>query len=493
MYPRKQTVIGSTGPVLAYSTAVYEMSKSIGVPYYAFNGWISIWILFYAFLAAFFDVTRVVRLATRFLDEIFASLIVTIFVFDAIGDPFSGAGMLRYFDPNHGSHEDLAAENPDYNYLETALLSVLLGLGTCWLIFFFRGFKNSSFFCNDTVRSSVHDFSVSVSVLLFSLIKGYLFPSIETETLKVPDQFEPTFSCCDDACTMFFPDDCLELDSPAGVRPWFVDLGDLNGKTWAIFAAAGPAVMAFLLVFLDNGITWHLINHPSHKLKHGEAYNYDLMLSGIFNCVNGLLGLPWLVASTVPCIIHLHGLAEKDESGKITSVHETRLTNLLAHVMMAACIAALNVLKLIPLPVLYGVFLFMGLSSLPPMQFWNRILMFFKQPNKYPTNYPFSKYLPKERMHKYTCFQLLFFCGVFVVMNIPAISIVFPFMTLICIPVRLYLLPRFFAGWELCLLDGGDDEIAEWIRLREENDELSMRAIQFGDDITVGGVGTKHH
>ena len=46
-------------------------------------------------------------------------------------------------------------------------------------------------------------------------------------------------------------------------------------------------------------------------------------------------------------------------------------------------------------------------------------------------------------------------------------AIVFPFMTLLCIPARLFLAPKFFEGWELCLLDGCDEEIEEWIVAKE--------------------------
>jgi hypothetical protein len=44
--------------------------------------------------------TGYVRLATRFTDEIFALLIVSIFVMDAIGDPFSDVGLLHYLNPD---------------------------------------------------------------------------------------------------------------------------------------------------------------------------------------------------------------------------------------------------------------------------------------------------------------------------------------------------------------------------------------------------------
>jgi uncharacterized integral membrane protein len=252
-----------------------------------------------------------------------------------------------------------------------------------------------------------------------------------------------------------------------------VDLFDLNGNSWVPIAAAGPAIMAFLLCYLDDGITWHLINHKHHKITHGEAYNYDLVLVGLFNCINGLLGLPWLVATTVPCIIHLNSLADKDKDGNFLQVQQTRLTMFFSHLLLGLSLLFINVLKVLPVPVLLGVFLFMGLSSLPPMQFWNRLLLFFQQPSKYPET-TYLKYMEAARVHKYTCFQLLFFFGIFVVMNIKTISIAFPFMTFLCIPARLYFLPLFFTGWELTLLDGEEDQIERWLEAKEE----SMRGLK---------------
>lgn len=458
--------MGSTGPVLTMSTSLYSMATDMGVPYLTFNAWVSIWLAIYCCLAAFFDLTRFVRLATRFTDEIFALLIVSIFVMDAAWDPFSEVGILHFLQPGHASHEKYE-NDPDYSYLSTGFLSVILGFGTCALIFFFRSFRYSPFFCNDTFRTNLHDFAVTLSVLIWTFVKEVIFDSTKTETLAVPDAIEPTFKCCDASCRTSWPADCLEQANYSGTRDWFVDLGDLDGKAYIPFLAAGPAVLAFMLCFLDCGITWHLINHKSHKVMHGEAYNYDLCLNGIFNMVNGMLGLPWLVATTVPCIIHLNALAEKDAQGHIIRVQETRLTMLFSHGLVALCLPLLDALKLLPLPVLYGVFLFMGLSSLPNIQFWNRFLMFFMQPSKYPNKYVYNKYMSKDRIHKYTCLEICFFCGVFCVMNIKAISIAFPFMTMLCIPGRLFFLPRFFEGWELVLLDGDDEQIDEWVNARE--------------------------
>jgi len=452
-------IVGSTGPVLAISTAMRSIAQSAGVDYLTFNAWVSIWLLAYCCLAAFMDLTRYVKLATRFTDEIFALLIVGIFVMDALGDPFSSSGLFRYFDPSHATHTDHTGD-PDYSYLAVAFLSILVGLGTTTLIFFFRSFKFSPYLCNQAARDFLHDFAVTMSFAIWTVIANLAFPEVQLEGLNVPDRFEPTFQCCNDKCVNFWPDQCPEIDAPTGTRSWLVDLFDC--PSWAPFAASVPAIMAFLLIYLDNGITWHLINHKPHRLEHGEAYNYDLCLNGLFNCVNGLFGLPWLVATTVPCLIHLNSLAEKDADGHFISVQETRLTMFFSHFLLGCTMAFIDVLDAIPLPVLLGVFLYMGLSALPGIQFWNRFLLFFQQPSKYPRTGALQ-YMEPMRVHLYTFFQMIFFCGIFVVMNIQALSIMFPFMTFLCIPSRLFFLPKFFAGWELTLLDGEEDEIERWV------------------------------
>jgi len=317
---------------------------------------------------------------------------------------------------------------------------------------------------------------VTAAVLVWTLVQQLGFPSIDVQSLNVPDKFEPTYACCTSDCTSFWPDQCEGQPEPAGTRPWFANLGDLNGKSWVPFMAAGPALLSFVLFYLDNGITWHLIYNPSNNLKHGDSYNWDLFLNGFANMINGLLGLPWLVATTVPCIVHLNNLAEKDNKGNIIAVQETRLTYFFSHVLVGLSLLFLNALKLIPLAVLLGVFLFMGLSSLPGLQFWNRFLMFFQQPSRYPET-PYTKYMKNSRIHLYTIIEIVFFIGVFLVQNFKAIAIAFPFMTMLCIPGRLFLLPRFFKGWELLLLDGEEEKIEEWVAAKK----ASLRTVEIED------------
>lgn len=257
------------------------------------------------------------------------------------------------------------------------------------------------------------------------------------------------------------------MDEPYGPRPWFVDLGNLNGKGYVPIVAAVPAVLAFILIFLDDGITKHLMNHPCHKLTHGTAYNYDTVIIGLTIAINSLLGLPWLVAATVRSLNHLHALANKTPDGKtIYSVLETRLTGLFAHVLILCSLFALGIIRLIPVPVLYGVFLYMGITTLGTNQFWNRVLLFLMEPSRYDdaNDEPFIWNVKKWRIHYYTGIQLFLFALLYTIKSIKMIAIAFPVVIAACIPIRLYLLPRIFTYDELVLLDSGDDALIDkWL------------------------------
>ena len=474
----QQMINGGTGPILAFTTVLYGMAESLDVPFLPFNAWTGLWCAFLLALGAFFDLNKMMDHLTRFTDEIFALLIAFIFILDAIGNPLGSVGLYWYFTSGHKSHDEFENE-PDYSVMATALLSLILGLGTCGLAFFLRGLKTSPYFFNDRVRTNIYDFSVVISIVAFTMLKALVFDDIETETLNVPENFAPTFECCDSTCHTSFPEDCPEQAEAWGRRPWLVDLFDLNGKAWIPIFAIVPAMLAFILIFLDDGITWHLINHPSNKLSHGEAFNYDTVLIAIFIAVNSIIGFPWLVAATVQSIIHVHALAEFDDDRKIVSVHQTRLTHFFIHALMAGSIFILNTLKIIPVPVLYGVFLFMGLAALSTNQFWLRFTMMFMQPSKYPKTEAFAKYLKPSRIHCYTAIQVLLFISLMVFRSIKSVAIAFPIIIKACIPIRMYILPHLFSKEELILLDDKDEKIAEVVASLEK--EKAMDDTEGGD------------
>lgn len=85
------------------------------------------------------------------------------------------------------------------------------------------------------------------------------------------------------------------------------------------------------------------------------------------------------------------------------------------------------ILTYIPMPVLFGVFLYMGTSPLADMQFYDRLLLLF-MPTKYQPDHIYLRKVTLRRVHLFTFIQLFCFIILWAVKEINAISIAFPLM-----------------------------------------------------------------
>ena len=121
-------------------------------------------------------------------------------------------------------------------------------------------------------------------------------------------------------------------------------------------------------------------NHRRHRQPQGEPFPQRRRLPpGLAHCrfadrVLSVLGMPWMVADTVLSLTHVGSLkmesdvAAPGEHPTFLGVREQRVTNTMISVVIGASIFMTAVLKLIPMPVLFGVFLFMGLNALNGLQ-----------------------------------------------------------------------------------------------------------------------------
>ncbi|GMH28012.1 hypothetical protein Nepgr_029855 [Nepenthes gracilis] len=144
-------------------------------------------------------------------------------------------------------------------------------------------------------------------------------------------------------------------------------------------------------------------------------------------------------------------------------VKEQRLSNLLQAVMVGGCVVAMPILKMIPTSVLWGYFAFMAVESLPGNQFWERILLLFTAPSrryKVLEEYhaTFVETVPFKSIAVFTIFQTLYLLVCFGITWIPIAGVLFALMIMLLVPVRQYVLPKFFKGAHLQDLDAAEYE-----------------------------------
>jgi mannitol/fructose-specific phosphotransferase system IIA component (Ntr-type) len=422
-------VLGYTGPVLVVTVKLYELCGAWQTPFLPTYGWVGLWAAGFLLLMAAFEASCLMRFFTRFTDEIFSALMSLIFIDYAL--------------------RKLAAEfqglEADEHH-DTALLSLLLALGTFYIAMSLSGLRRGNYLL-PWMREFLADFGPMIALASMTLV-AVMLNEVFLDSLKVPAEFGTTSG-----------------------RPWLVDLG--AAPPWVRWAAAGPGLLIAVLIFLVQNITARLVNSPDHKLRHGEGYHLDLAVLGVMTAVCSLFGLPWLAAATVRSLNHVRSLATFEEVARgggtrherIIHVRENRVTGIAIHLMIGLSLLLLPLVSQVPLAVLYGVFLFMGVVSMSGNQFFERVSLWVKDPDLYPTTH-YIRRAPIWVIHSFTGVQ--FVClGVLWVINLnenPAISILFPLFIALLVPVR-FLLTKFYKKPYLDALDAAEepeDEETHW-------------------------------
>jgi len=254
------------------------------------------------------------------------------------------------------------------------------------------------------------------------------------------------------------------MGGECGARPWIVNPAGVvkSFPVWAIFFCAVPALGLALLGYLDQNLTSLLINRKDHNLRKPAAYHLDIFVCGVFVYpICGFLGLPFTHAATVRSMTHLNSLLTREEvdlgdgkkTTKVTDVIEQRVTQLGIHVLLLVALVAGPVLKLVPKAVLYGVFLYMGVTSLPGVQLYERLcLWLIWDPKKYPQYHYIKKASSIKVVHLFTLFQFSMLVILYVLTVIDAIAVIFPFFIGCLIFVR-FGMARCFSKEDLIALD----------------------------------------
>ncbi|XP_075068462.1 sodium bicarbonate cotransporter 3 isoform X4 [Mixophyes fleayi] len=495
------TILGSTGPVLVFEKILFKFCKDYELSYLSLRTSIGLWTAFLCLLLVATDASSLVCYITRFTEEAFAALICIIFIYESLeklydlGEKFafnmhndvdlltkytcvcaqpvipSNDTLSKWEEGNitasevpwnnltvsecithHGSFEGQACGHHGPYIPDVFFWSVILFFTTFFLSAFLKQFKTKNYFPTK-VRSTISDFAVFLTIVIMVLI-DYLV-GVPSPKLHVPEKFEPTLK------------DRGWIMDPLGPNPW-----------WTLLAAAIPALLCTILIFMDQQITAVIINRKEHKLKKGCGYHLDLFMVAIMLGICSMMGLPWFVAATVLSISHVNSLKVESECSapgeqpKFLGIREQRVTGLLIFVLMGLSVFMTSVLRYIPMPVLYGVFLYMGASSLKGIQFFDRIKL-FGMPAKHQPDLIYLRYVPLWKVHVFTVIQLT--CLVLLwVIKASSAAVVFPMMVLALVFIR-KLLDFCFNKRELSWLD---DLMPESKKKKEDDKKKKEKEIE---------------
>ncbi|XP_055774640.1 solute carrier family 4 member 4a isoform X2 [Salvelinus fontinalis] len=507
------TILSSTGPVLVFERLLFNFSKDNDFDYMEFRLWIGLWSAFFCLLLVATDASYMVQYFTRFTEEGFSCLISFIFIYDAFkkmlkladyypinsdyqidyvtqydcmcmaptilenstlfGDPLDAESTaVWYFNntdlPLNATWSSLSKKDclkyggelvgKACKYVpDITLISFILFLGTYTTSMMLKKFKTSPFFPT-WVRKLISDFAIILAILIFCGVD--MLVGVNTPKLIVPTEFKPT--------------------SPN--RGWFVP--PFGGNPWWVYVVSAlPALLVTILLFMDQQITAVIVNRKEHMLKKGAGYHLDLFWVAVLMIVCSFMGLPWYVAATVISIAHIDSLKMETETSapgempKFLGVREQRVTGMCVFILTGLSVFMSPILKFIPMPVLYGVFLYMGVASLNGVQFMDRLQLLL-MPAKHQPDLVYLRHVPLRKVHLFTFIQILCLALLWVLKSTVA-AIIFPVMILALVAVR-KTMDYMFSQHELSFLD---DVIPEKDKKKKEDAKQKKKMRSIDSDI----------
>ncbi|KAL7010531.1 hypothetical protein ACKWTF_016934 [Chironomus riparius] len=490
--------VGTTGPLILFDDALMQFCTQMGYNFLMIRVYIGFWLSAIALTMAAFEGSAYVRLFTRFTQEIFSALITLIYlvetalklvstykrhplfaeyVYKNISDvvtttttqviPLLNDAMNEINGTLSDAPQALALESSNeteittssepnlllpwdttgpLNQPNTALFCTLLTLGTFTLAYSLKIFRNSKFLGRNA-RRALGDFGVPIAIAVFLAI-DLTVPQVFTDKLAVPDGISP---------------------SEPEQRGWLIPFGPV--EAWLPFVCLVPALLVYILIFMETQISELIVGKPERGLKKGNGLHWDIVLLCFCNTVCGMFGLPWHCAATVRSVTHVSAVTimstnhAPGDSPKIADIKEQRLSGFFVSLLVGLSLFASPLLKQIPMAVLFGVFLYMGICSMIGVQFFERYglmkcifsdkfltsisfrLRLIFMPVKHHPQVPYVRRLPTWKMHVFTITQVLALALLWGVKS-SKFSLAFPFILMMMVPIRQQL-ERIFTPLEL--------------------------------------------
>ena len=432
-------VLRTTIPIVIYTKVIYVISKEFDIEgaedgdfFRTFYAMCGLFNAMFLFIYALTGASKIMMYCSRSTEEIVGIFISLAWVIEALTYLTTSFKQFCFDEVTNSTIHKRAAVEAVTCEPTIPMLALILMAGTVFIGVTIYEFKHSPYL-TAAKRMYVADYAIAVSVLIMSFIGSYFFKGIKMETFKISDR-------------SLFQLDAMKTPNIASV-----------------FASMGLGFIVSLLFFIEGNIAAAVVNDPQNRLKKGPAFHLDIFVTGFINAIMSIFGLPWIHGAEPHSPLHVRALADIEKhvdqghaTERIMYVRETRITTLIAHIMIGLSLLMLpHPLDLIPLPVLYGLFLFLAVTSLEEFHLWERFLLLFTDQNLYPPIHYIRK-VPQKWVHLFTLLQLLqlgVICALCFTGNSYA-KMFFPLVIIVMLPIRLKLIPKIIQERYLDILDG---------------------------------------
>ncbi|KAJ5105910.1 hypothetical protein NUU61_003257 [Penicillium alfredii] len=293
------------------------------------------------------------------------------------------------------------------------------------------------------IRKFLEDYGTPLTIVFFT---GFIhighMRDVEVATLPTSKAFFPT------------------VDRPWLVHFWDISVGD-------IFLAIPFALLLTILFYFDHNVSSLIAQGTEFPLRKPAGFHWDLWLLGLTTFIAGLLGIPFPNGLIPQAPFHTAALcvtrqvADEDDTNKGKAIRvtdhvvEQRVSNFAQGLLTLGTMTGplLIVLHLIPQGVMAGLFFIMGVQALQGNGITQKMIFLAQDKHFTPGSNPLKRIERRAAIWAFVIIELVGFGATFAITQTIA-AIGFPVIILLLIPVRTFLMPRWFTREELAALDG---------------------------------------
>lgn len=297
-------------------------------------------------------------------------------------------------------------------------------------------------------------------------------------------------------------------------RPWFIDFWNIELKY--VFVGAPLGFLIMLLFYFDHNVSSVMAQARNYPVRKPAGFHWDFFLLGITTLVSGFLGLPAPNGLVPQAPVHTETLSvyqqveKPDHSKRIARetlskskrkmrtvkqqhivnvrVVENRLSHLIIGLLTLGTMTRplLVVLGTMPRAVFAGIFVLVGWASIERNNITMRTLAIFRDRRLAPPDEPLNS-VRRSKIALFVGIQWLF-AAMTIAISATIAGIGFPVIITLLIPLRYWVVPRWFSPLELKILDAPTaDADGVLASLGHEPERVTGRGVEVALDTGIAG------
>ncbi|KAE8843058.1 hypothetical protein HRS9139_02355 [Pyrenophora teres f. teres] len=419
------TIVGVTGLIALFNYTIYDIIVQYDPTIYpAFTAWVGIWAAIFHWIVSFGNFSDYMAYVTDFSSETFGMYVGIIYCVKGVEE------LVYMFEVSE---------------FQGGYLSIVIAILYFGSVYGLEKLGGSTLF-SPWLRSIVADYSFVFPTLFwvgFSHIPGRL-ENTGLYHVPISKAFQPTQD-----------------------RDWVIDFWNLDVK-W-VFVALPFGFLMMLLFYYDHNVSSLTAQARQYPLKKPAGFHWDFFLLGCTCFVGGIIGLPLPNGLVPQAPVHTDSLTvyetkleitETKDGGEIrkpvvkaTAVVEQRVSHFLMGMAIWGTMTGplLIVLHTMPAAVFAGVFFVVGWGSIESNGIVSKALYLVSERRFLQGDEPLNT-VSRKKIMLFIGLQIFgVACTVAISQTIAAIG--FPVLIIALIPLRTFLVPKWFSEYELDVLD----------------------------------------